>query len=450
MRIAFTTLGCKINQFETDALQREFLSRGSAIVPFDAEADVYIINTCSVTEKSDYQSRRVIRSAIRRGNGAKVVVTGCYAATQPEEIKKIPGVGVVIGNREKTMIPELLMPTFRGQGSHPALALARPAFAQALISAGCRLVNAGCKLVGGQGLGKALHTKTRGFLKIQDGCDNQCSYCIVPIARGGSRSAAPREVMHAFERLVEDGCPEVVLTGIHIGAYGSDLKQSTTITEMLKALIPSRGRTRIRLSSIEPNEITKEMIGFLGQGLCRHLHVPLQSGDDAILGSMKRNYTSRFYLELLETIAKQVPGTALGADVMVGFPGEGEKEFQSTMRLVEQSPLSHLHVFCYSPRPGTSAAGMRNQVPEPIKKERREALRTLGMKKNLSFRKMHLKSELKVVVEDKINPDTGLLTGLTDNYIRVHIDGAKTEHIGKEVKICVKDVKEQGNFGSLL
>ena len=240
----------------------------------------------------------------------------------------------------------------------------------------------------------------------------------------------------------------MVLTGVHIGTYGSDLGYGINLTELLKTLILSRDRTRLRLSSIEPNEITQEMITYLGQGLCRHLHIPLQSGDDAILASMKRRYTSRFYQELIENIAKQVPGIALGADIIVGYPGEGEKEFQNTMRLVEMSPLTHLHVFSYSPRPGTPAAEMKDQVPEMIKKERNAALRTLGMKKNLLFRKMHLGSELNVVVEDKVDPDTGLLTGLTDNYIRVKIYGAKTGDIGKKINIKINEVKEQDNFGS--
>jgi threonylcarbamoyladenosine tRNA methylthiotransferase MtaB len=257
-------------------------------------------------------------------------------------------------------------------------------------------------------------------------------------------------VLREFRSLVDRGCPEVVLTGIHIGTYGSDLEQSLSLTNMLQMLIPSRGRTRIRLSSIEPNEITRDMINYLGQGLCRHLHIPLQSGDDAILASMKRNYTSCFYEDLLERIAKRVPGVALGADIIVGYPGEGDKEFQNTMRIVERSPLTHLHVFSYSPRPGTPAAEKKDQVPEQIKKERSAALRDLGMKKNLLFRKMHQGSDLDVIIEDKIDRDTGLLTGLTDNYIRVMIYGAKKEDIGKKIRVRINEVKEQGNFGSIL
>jgi threonylcarbamoyladenosine tRNA methylthiotransferase MtaB len=424
MRIAFSTLGCKINQFETDVIQQELLSRGNTVVPFDAEADVYVINTCTVTSKSDYECRRVVRSAVRRGNGAKVVVTGCYAATRPDEIKKIPGVELVIGNRDKAVISDHIMSMASASGTDRLPASHVPI--------------------------KALHSRTRGFLKIQDGCDNRCSYCIVPLARGNSRSAAPGEVLHEFERLVSNRCPEVVLTGVHVGTYGSDLEDGTNLTDTLKRLILSRDRTRIRLSSIEPNEVTQEMITFLGQGLCRHLHIPLQSGDDAILASMKRSYTSRFYRKLLEHIAKQVPGIALGADIIVGYPGEGEKEFQNTMRLVELSPLTHLHVFSYSSRPGTHAAEMKEQVPESVKKERNVSLRTLGMKKNLFFRKLHLGSGLKVVVEDKVDPASGLLTGLSDNYIRVMIYGAKKEDIGEKINIRLKEVNEQKNYGIIL
>jgi threonylcarbamoyladenosine tRNA methylthiotransferase MtaB len=424
MRIALTTFGCKINQFETDALKQELLSRGNTVVPFDAAADVYIVNTCSVTAKSDSQCRRVIRSAAQRGNGAKVVVTGCYAEMRPEEIKKIPGVNLVIGNRDKTLIAEHIM--LNASASKPD---------SQTDSIAPRM---------------ALQTRTRGFLKIQDGCDNRCSYCVVPLARGNSRSATPGDVLREFKCLVDRGCPEVVLTGVHIGTYGSDLGNGIRLTEILKTLILSRGRTRIRLSSIEPNEITREMIAHFGQGLCRHLHIPLQSGDDMILASMKRKYTSRFYEDLLEQIANQVPGIALGADIIVGYPGEGEKEFQNTMRLVERSPLTHLHVFSYSPRPGTPAAEMKDQVPELIKKERSASLRTLGRNKNLLFRKLHQGSELDAIVEDKLDHDTGLLSGLTDNYIRVMIHGAKTGDIGKKINVRINEVKEQGNFGLIL
>ena len=424
MRIAFTTLGCKINQYETDHLRQDLESKGNIIVPFDAEADVYIINTCSVTAKTDYQCRQVIRSATRRSQGAKVVVTGCYAATRPEEIKKIPGVSLVVGNREKAAIPDRIKD-----------------FENVLINA----VQAPSAPVSVS----TVHKRTRGFLKIQDGCDNRCSYCIVPIARGSSRSADPEEVYREFRRLVASGCPEIVLSGIHIGTYGSDLSERLGLSDLIRSLVSMRGTSRIRLSSIEPNEINQDILVFVDKGLCRHLHIPLQSGDDFILKAMKRNYTSGFYRDLLADIAKQVPGIALGADVMVGFPGEGEREFENTFDLVKESPLTHLHVFSYSPRPGTPAAVMKGQVPDAVKKARSEKLRALGVKKNCEFMQHFVGAELKVVVEDKKNTNTGLLTGLSDTYIRLEISGANESHIGKEISVRVCSGEKTGVFGEI-
>jgi threonylcarbamoyladenosine tRNA methylthiotransferase MtaB len=423
MRIAFSTLGCKINQYETDLMQQDLASQGNTIVPFDAEADIYIINTCSVTAKSDYQSRQVIRSATRRASGAQVVVTGCYASTRPEEIKKIPGVSLVVNNQGKARIHDSLVPL--------------------------RPVSVDAALPRESGKSKVLHGRTRGFLKVQDGCDNACSYCIVPLARGGSRSVDPGAVVKEFKRQVQEGCPEIVLTGIHIGRYGSDLSPATNLTDLLSTLVPIRNRSRVRLSSIEPKEITPEMIGLLGNGLCRHLHVPLQSGDDTILAAMKRDYTSTFYLDLLTSISKDVTGVALGADVMVGFPGEGDAEFQNTLKFIERSPLTHLHVFGFSPRRGTEAAAMKNQVPEAVKKQRSEALRDVGRRKNFDFRRKFLGAELQVVVEDKIHASTGCFTGFSDNYIRMIVFGTKTGHIGKNIKVKISEVNEESTFSEI-
>ena len=407
-------------------MRRDLQSKGNSIVPFDAEADVYIINTCSVTAKSDYQCRQVIRSTVRRGKGARVVVTGCYAETRPGELKNMPGVDLVIGNRDKATIPDQIM---------------KETAASVHEVTSCGSVPIPIKTVPG---------RTRGFLKIQDGCDNRCSYCIVPLARGSSRSVGFSSVVDEFEGLVRTDCPEVVLTGIHIGAYGSDLRPKTGLTELISALISKRDRTRIRLSSIEPTEITPEIISFLGPALCRHLHIPLQSGDDAILAAMKRNYSSGFYREVLENISQQVPGVALGADVMVGFPGEGEKEFQNTLDLVERSPLTHLHVFSYSPRPGTPAAELKQQVPEQVKKARSEALRDLGNRKNFDFRNKSMGTEVKVVVEGKRDMNSRLLTGITDNYIRVLVFGAKNSDIGKEISVRIEKVEKEANLAIIL
>ncbi len=418
MRIAFATLGCKINQYETDELRQEMVSRGNTVVPVEADADVYIINTCTVTAKSDYTCRQVIRAATRRGKGARVIVTGCYAETRPEEILAIPGVEKVIGNRDKLSIPAYLA-----------------------VSSSEHSVRAVKNLPV-----QALREKTRGFLKIQDGCNNHCSYCIVPSARGKSRSAAPAHIMDEFERMTNAGCPEVVLTGIHIGTYGADLNPCTNLTRLIARLVNRRGTTRLRLSSIEPRELTSGIIELLGKGLCRHLHIPLQSGDDTVLKAMKRDYSAEFYQDLLLSISKKVPGIALGADVIVGFPGEGEEQFQNTLRFIEASPLTHLHVFSYSPRPGTPAADMDDQVPESVKKKRNELLRLLAQEKNYSFRKKILDTELNVVVEAGSDASKGMLTGLTDNYIRVFIDDIDDDQIGRKIPVRITNVDNKSTI----
>ena len=424
MRIAFTTLGCKINQYETDVIRQDMASRGNTVVPFEAEADVYVINTCTVTAKSDYSCRQMIRAATRRGKGARVVVTGCYAETRPEEIRAIPGVETIIGNGGKLSIPDYLDPD---------------------SSCSERSVQAARDLPA-----KALRERTRGFLKIQDGCNNCCSYCIVPAARGKSRSATPASIRKEFERLTGDGCPEVVLTGIHIGTYGADLTPVMNLTELVSMLVNRRGSTRLRLSSIEPRELTSEIIDLLDKGLCRHLHIPLQSGDDTILKAMKRDYSAEFYHELLTSVSRKIPGMALGADVIVGFPGEGEKQFQNTFRFVEVSPLTHLHVFSYSPRRGTPAADMDGQVPESVRKKRSEVLRLLGKEKNYLFRKKNLNKEVKVVVEKRDDASKDKLTGLTDNYIRVFLDNVDDGQIGREIPVRITRVDSNSTIAEAL
>jgi len=252
-----------------------------------------------------------------------------------------------------------------------------------------------------------------------------------------------------FDQAVSRGCPEVVLSGIHIGRYGHDLGSKETLTGLVSDLLARRGQARIRLSSIEPNEITTELIGMIGNGLCRHLHIPLQSGDDAILSSMKRAYSSGFYRELVESVASKVSDIAIGADVMVGFPGEGEKEFRHTYDLIDDLPLTHLHVFRYSRRPGTPAAEMKEQVSENIKKERNESLRALGIKKNLAFREGLIGKTLQVVLEEGQVDHKETYTGLTDNYVRVHVSQVKKDDFGKEINIRLSDIHENGMFGVL-
>jgi threonylcarbamoyladenosine tRNA methylthiotransferase MtaB len=418
MRIAFSTFGCKINQYETDQMRQSLAGGGNAFVPFDSDADVYVINTCSVTSKSDYQCRQAIRAAVRRNPSARVIVTGCYAATRPEEIRAIPGVTAVLGNREKERI---------------ALHLPVP---------GGTATPQGSPVIGEAG------RRTRRFLKVQDGCDGRCSYCIVPHARGASRSIPRQQVVAAFERYVDEGAPEVVLSGIHIGKYGNDLAPRETLGRLVQDLLDRRQKTRIRLSSIEPREVTEELVAFLGKGLCRHLHIPLQSGDDDILRLMNRDYTAGFYRELVTSIARQVSGIAIGADVMVGFPGEDERHFLNTLQLVDELPLTHLHVFSYSPRPGTPAASLGGQVSDDIKKTRNELVRSIGIKKNIEFRSSLIGTEVEAVVENKAVD--GHCIGLTDTYVKVMLRGTESSHISSLVRIHVQGSGDKEILGSIV
>jgi threonylcarbamoyladenosine tRNA methylthiotransferase MtaB len=401
-------------------MRKAAAAEGNAIVPFESEADVYVINTCSVTAKSDYQCRQTIRAAIRHKEGARIIVTGCYAETRPQEIRNIPGVSLVLGNGDKANITRYIYdPEYAG-------------------------------VTRASGYHDVLRERTRGVLKIQDGCDSRCSYCIVPQARGASRSVQREEVVKLFDQAIDAGCPEVVLSGIHIGRYGSDLDPRVSLTGLVEDLLARRKQTRIRLSSIEPNEITDEMVNLFGQGMCRHIHIPLQSGDDAILHSMNRNYSATFYRNLVETIAHKVSGVAIGADVMVGFPGEDESAFLNTFNLIEELPLTHLHVFSYSPRPGTAAAKMKGQVSNTIKKQRNESLRDLGLKKNHEFRKKFKGSILNVVLEESSRIEQGEGSGLTDNYIRVTVSGVNRGDLGKEVPVIINVVQENDVIGDKL
>lgn len=418
MRIAFSTFGCKINQVESDELKRSFQSSGNTVVPFEEPADLYVINTCTVTGRSDYQCRQAIRSAVKRGRGARVIVTGCYAETNPGEIAKIPGVTKIVGNARKQAVSEYLslpMPVLLKETRFPAGS-----------------------------------DRTRSVIKIQDGCEAFCSYCIIPKARGKSRSIPRDEVLAQFDAMSAAGAPEVVLSGIHVGKYGKDIDPSLSLTSLVKDLLKRRGNTRLRLSSIEPREITRELVDFLGRGLCRHLHVPLQSGDDSILKSMNRDYSSKFYLDTIERIAAEVPGIAIGVDVIVGFPGEGDKEFRNTLKIINESPITHVHAFSYSPRPGTVASEMKPQVADIEKKLRNEQVRLAGLKKNYEFRKKFKGTELNVVIENHHAGDSdSIYYGMSDNYIRIAVQGVGRDQIGKEIRVEVENVSEASTLGRI-
>lgn len=398
-KVAFHTLGCKLNYAETSVIGNSFLKRGFTVTDFDSQADVYVINTCTVTENAERECRQIIRRALRHNPDGFVIVTGCYAQLRPDEIQKIEGVDLVLGSKEKFEI-------FNFIDSLEKKELA------------CVYVTPLEKLNDfGPAFSSLPEERTRAFLKIQDGCDYKCSFCTIPKARGMSRSEPEVEAIKQLSELVNQGYKEIVLTGVNVGDYGS--KIGTNLYNLLKKLIRVDGDFRIRISSIEPNLLTDKIIELVAieDKLCKHFHIPLQSGSDKILKKMQRRYLSKLYAERIERVKSLIPDVGIGVDVIVGFPGESEDDFYTTKEFLSNLPISYLHVFTYSERPGTPAAGMDNQVPKNERKRRTNILRLLGARKKYQFYLEMLGTQQKVLFEHREKDKS--IKGFTSNYIRV-------------------------------
>jgi len=423
-RVALVTLGCKVNQCDSAGMAQRLEQLGHTLVSFDAEADVCIINTCTVTARTDFQSRQLIRRAARRNPSAPVIVTGCYAQVAPEILKALPNVRLVAGNVEKELIPELA-----GQlnGGPPEVRVRD-------IGRARRFSGLGADRFPG---------RTRAFLKIQDGCNARCSYCIVPSARGPSRSMPPGDVLERVAALAGSGCREIVLTGVHLGAWGADLAPAPGLPHLLRRIEEAGTVGRLRLSSIEPLEVTGELIACLRESrvLCPHLHIPLQSGDDRVLCAMGRHYDGRFFRDLVHRLIDEIPGVAVGVDVMAGFPGEGEREFESTLELLRGLPVAYLHVFPYSERPGTKAAAMPGKVEEPLRARRAAALRALGLAKREDFAKRAVGSRQTVLVEGSRDRKTGRLKGFTGNYVPVLLSGGSKTSMNRLIDVVIESAE---------
>ncbi len=406
-RVAIHTLGCKVNQYESSALAWLFQERGYRVVDFAQEADVYIINTCTVTHLGDRKSRQLIRRAVKANPRAIVAVTGCYAQVSPAEVLKIPGVDLVVGTKDRSSLVDLVE---RETGRLSP-------------------VNAVSSYANGDPFEEmsaySIQDRVRAFLKIQDGCSNFCTYCIVPYARGPLRSRQPDRVIEAARHMVADGYKEIVLTGICIGAYGRGLGQQISLAGLIRRLLEIQGLGRLRLSSIEPHDITPELVEVISgsKNFCRHLHMPLQSGSDQILQKMGRRYTAWEYLRLVDILRENMPGLGLTTDVMVGFPGESEECYQQTDDLINKIGFSGLHVFKFSPRRGTVAAGYGRQVEPALKDERSRRLIRLGSDLAAQFASSHLGLNLNVLVEQPAPDADGFLEGHTDNYIKAMFPG---------------------------
>ncbi len=399
-KVAIATLGCKVNQYESAAFSSAFREKGADLVPFSGPADIYVVNTCAVTAKAAAESRRLVRRALRRNPDARVVVTGCYAQVASREIR---GLGerppCIVGNGCKDQLVDIAL----ADGSCDLELFMGDIGRQRRI---CRLPVA------------EFPGRTRAFLKIQDGCDRYCSYCIVPYARGPSRSLSPAEVVSQAERFVAAGYQEIVLTGIHIGLYGLDCDPPTDLVALLHRLLAVGDGARYRISSLESAEITDELLDLVvaSPRLVPHFHIPLQSGDDTILARMNRPYTTADYARVVEHIVARLPDAAIGADVMVGFPGEDEAHFDNTRAFLAELPLAYLHVFPYSRRPGTVAAEMDGQVASAVKEERVAILRQLDAEKRRAFQRRFIGTCRPVLVERRRQ---GVARGFTDNYIPV-------------------------------
>jgi len=429
--VAFYTLGCRVNQSETASLAALFAARGYRVVDWRQGAGVYVINTCTVTAAGDRKSRQAVRRAARQNPGAVVVVTGCYAETAPEEIAGLPGVSLVVGHVDRTGLVDLVEGVgTRGGGSGAPLVLTgvdgQRAFRELPVPAGSR---------------------TRAFLKVQEGCNRFCTYCIVPLARGRERSLPPERVLEQARALVSAGYREIVVTGTNTGAYGRDLGHS--LAGLLEALARVEGLARIRLSSVEPEEVTDRLVAVLAGDpkFCRHLHLPLQSGDDTVLRQMGRRYTAGDFSRLVRSLKAALPGVAVTADVLTGFPGEDRGAHLATLRLVEGEELAGLHVFKYSPRRGTAAFSYGDQVDAAAKEERSRELLTLGRRLAHRFAASLAGQAVEVLVEEAVGD--GLWTGFTDTYVRVFFPAGPHER-GRVARVAVEGFGRRGLTGRLL
>ncbi len=405
--VSFATLGCKTNQFESAAMQETLQSAGYQVIPFEEGADLVIVNTCTVTSATDAQSRNLIRRARRLNAACRVVVTGCYAQINPTSLSSLPGVSLVVGNEEKRRLLDLLK---QHDGTAARVEVANISLAQDICLPPLT----------------SFAGRSRAFVQIQNGCNAYCSFCIIPYARGPSRSAPPDEVLEQINVLTASGYQEVVLTGIHIGGYGADLQPALTLSHLVRRIEEETAVRRLRLGSIEPTELTDELLATMAAStrICPHLHVPLQAGDDAVLRRMGRTYGRDSFAELIHKARALMPSAAICLDVITGFPGETDREFLNGYEFIAALPVSDLHVFPYSRRPGTPAAEMPAQVPGDISRKRAEQLRLLAVGKHRQFAESFLGKALEVVVES--GSHGGLLKGISKNYLEIQFSGEES------------------------
>ena len=441
--VAFLTLGCKVNQIETQSMSELFRRAGYEIKEFGEDADIYVINTCSVTAVGEKKSRQQIRRAHRMNPEAVIAVTGCYAQLAPEDIAAIEGVGLVVGTKDRQNIVTM--------AEEAAASYARERKATSKVG-NIRETHEFEELIVDDDVKGdiAPHQRTRAFIKIQEGCENFCTYCIIPYTRGPLRSRHLDSIRSEAKRLAEEGYREIVLTGIHLGAYGRDFKDGTTLADAVETILQEKSFARVRLSSLESVEVDERLLTMMKNEprFAPHLHLPLQAGSDEILRRMNRHYNTAEFIDLTERLRKEVPSLALTTDIIVGFPGETEELFAETLKNAELIGFSKIHVFPYSVRPGTPAATMPNQVPEPVKKERVHRLEAVGERTAAKFRQSSVGCVKEVLIET-IDAEKNTADGLTDTYIRVYCD-ADAVRGGQLVSLRLVREYEDGLWGELL
>ncbi|MBR0262137.1 MAG: tRNA (N(6)-L-threonylcarbamoyladenosine(37)-C(2))-methylthiotransferase MtaB [Selenomonadaceae bacterium] len=425
-KVFFLTLGCKVNQYETEAMQKLFEAAGYEVASDISEAQVVVVNTCTVTAVSSQKSRQMIRRAANKN--CVLAVVGCYAQSEPEEILKINGVDVIIGTKDRTRVVELVETALKNRGE--------------------KIFQVG-SVEEIKDFEELPHSpqRTRAFLKIEDGCNNFCSYCIIPYVRGRVRSRSIKSIRAESLALKAAGFKEIVLTGIHIGAYGRDFREKISLVDAIKTVLDAANPLRLRLGSIESAEMTDELIDLIKNDsrICNHVHLPLQAGSDEILKAMHRPYTTKNFSELTARLVEEIPEISIGTDLIVGFPGETEENFSETLKFIQAQPFSKIHVFPYSARAGTLAATLPNQIPSQIKKARASSALEISRAKVKIFSERLIGKTVEIIAETSTD---GIVDGLTKNYVRVYVPD-KNIQLGEVVKVKIERLHKDGVFGAL-
>lgn len=434
MKVAFSTLGCRVNQYESEAMAEKFIREGYEVVDFSEIADVYVINTCTVTNMGDKKSRQIISKARRLNNNAIIAVVGCYSQIAPKEVSAIEGVDVVLGTRNKGDVVYYVNKARDEQKIqvHVEGVLKNKKFEDLNI--------------------EEYQDKTRAFLKIQDGCNRFCTYCAIPYARGSVCSKEPRKVIDEIKKLASHGFKEVILSGIHTASYGLDLEGNITLIDLIEDIEKIDGIERVRIGSIEPafftNEVIEKIKGF--KKLCPHFHLSLQSGCNTVLKRMNRRYTAEEYEHIVNVLRENIKDVSISTDVIVGFPGETEEEFNETYEFLKRIKLTKTHIFKYSPRKGTRAAEMKGQIDGKVKEERSKALIALNDINEQGFIEKYINKNVKVLLEQQVKGKENIFEGYTENYIKVEVEKPENIKTGDIIECRIEKAHKDFAEGKII